>query len=122
MNTRKVSVEYRLGQWAKLVKERSESGLSIKAFCLTNGISENAYFYWQRKVREAACEVITESGSRTDSLIPCGFAEVKLTENPTMPSIHSHINIDVRGVRISASIDYSADKLTKLLREAVRSC
>ena len=56
MNTREIAAEYRLSHWAQVMRERSESGLSIKAFCENAGFHENIYYYWQRKLRESACE------------------------------------------------------------------
>lgn len=55
MDTRKVAAEYRLSQWMRVIKEQQCSGQNIKDFCLEKGISKNAYFYWQRKLRKAAC-------------------------------------------------------------------
>jgi len=41
--------------------ERSDSGMNIREFCKHIGICENTYFYWQRRVREAAVERISRS-------------------------------------------------------------
>ncbi|WP_337999084.1 IS66 family insertion sequence element accessory protein TnpA, partial [Desulforamulus hydrothermalis] len=59
MNTREIAAEYRLAHWAQIVRRKNESGLSIKAFCASEGFRENTYYYWQRKLREAACEQLT---------------------------------------------------------------
>ena len=56
MDTRKIAVELRLGHWAGAMPERKDSGLSIRRWCGENGISENTYDYWQRKLREKGCE------------------------------------------------------------------
>ena len=55
MDTRKATAEYRLAGWAQTIRERMESGETVKAFCEGRGISRNAYFYWLRKLRGAAC-------------------------------------------------------------------
>ena len=55
MNTRDIASEYRLAHWAQVMRERTDRGLSIRAYCAETGIHENTYFYWQRKLREAAC-------------------------------------------------------------------
>ena len=55
MNTREIAEEYRLSHWAEKMRERQELGLSIKAYCAQQGFHENVYYYWQRKLREAAC-------------------------------------------------------------------
>ena len=52
MNTREIAVEYRLSHWAGIIKDRDESGLTIKEYCERLGIHENAYYYWLRKIRK----------------------------------------------------------------------
>jgi len=65
MNTRQIAAEYRLSHWTGIVKDRQESGLSIKAYCERAGFHENIYFYWQRKLRAAACEQLAETKPRS---------------------------------------------------------
>lgn len=48
--------EYRLQQWADMIRACRESGMSNKEFCRQNGISEKTYYYRLRKLRQAACE------------------------------------------------------------------
>ena len=65
VNTREIAQEYRLGHWAKIMQEREQSGLSIKAFCQQIGIATNTYFYWQRKLRETACRELAVDSTDT---------------------------------------------------------
>jgi hypothetical protein len=58
INTREIAEEYRLAHWAHVIQERTQKGMSIKAFCKHVGIGENTYFYWQRRVRMAAAEIM----------------------------------------------------------------
>ena len=39
-----------------MVREREESGLSVKAYCEQSGIAAKTYYYRLRKLREAAVE------------------------------------------------------------------
>ena len=39
-----------------MVREREESGLSVKAYCEQTGIAAKTYYYRLRKLREAAVE------------------------------------------------------------------
>lgn len=83
MNTREIAKEYRLSHWAQIMKARSESGLSIKAFCKEAGFHENVYYYWQRKLREAACELAVRTSPKPTApkaLIPNGWAMCETTE------------------------------------------
>jgi putative transposase len=58
MDTQKITKQYRLSQWAKVIQARQDSGQTIKDFCQVTGISKNQYFYWQRKLRDMACTEI----------------------------------------------------------------
>jgi len=120
MDTRKVAAEYRLSHWAQLMRERKESGLSIKAYCENAGLHQNVYYYWQRKLREAAYEQIAQS----EHPVPAGFAEVKLIELPAQGSIAtaSQLQIEVHGIRITTDNAYPVDRLAALLQELVRPC
>lgn len=79
MDTRKIASEYRMAQWAQIVRERSEKGLTIRSYCEEKGIHENTYFYWQRKLREAAGE---QAGSLSvvNAPLPKGWAELSVRE------------------------------------------
>ena len=46
--------QVRLNQWSAMVREREDSGLSVKAFCKQAGIAPKTYYYRLRKLREAA--------------------------------------------------------------------
>ena len=52
MDTKKVTAELRLSHWVQVLRERSESGLSVRKFCKKSGIHENTYFCWEKKLRE----------------------------------------------------------------------
>lgn len=75
MDTRKIATEYRLTQWAKIIQARQESGLNIKQFCEAQGIKSHIYFYWQRKVREAACTGLAKQKS-SGNLVPQGWVQL----------------------------------------------
>ena len=117
MNTREIASEYRLSHWASVLQERNASGQSIKEYCKASGLREHVYYYWQRKIREAACEQLS---------VP-GFAEVMLAEVPARAALPEsnqpgQLQVAVAGLRITADSTYPADKLATLLRELTRPC
>jgi putative transposase len=75
MDTRETTAEFRMSQWTKIIQSRIDSGLSIKDFCKTNGISRNAFFYWQKKLREKAYAEI-EAAEKTKSIVPGGWIQL----------------------------------------------
>lgn len=97
--------------------------MNIKDFCEHIGICGNTYFYWQRRVRAAACEMLAET---PDEPKP-GFAQVKLIEAPNQPAIPEEappcqICVEAAGVKITANGAYPTDKLASLFKELVRPC
>jgi len=51
--------EYRLQQWAKIAEECARSGMSNRKFLAERGIPEKSYYYWLRRLREAAADAMT---------------------------------------------------------------
>jgi len=130
INTREIAEEYRLSHWARIMRERVESGLSIKAYCKQIGICGNTYFYWQRRVRAAACEQLSLSipENRSEQLPAPRFAEVRVTGPITEPVAlpeaiqPSLFLMEIGGARITIDSTYPTDKLAALLRELGRPC
>jgi len=126
MNTRDMTTEYRLAKWTQIIRERSESGLTVKSFCMNAGIRENTYFYWQKKLREKAIEGLVRIQAEATNLTPSGFMEVSLPTRPMLPTVasahKSSICVETTGVRVTADSEYPISKLTELLRLLVRPC
>ena len=97
MDTRKVAKEYRLSQWAQIIQARIESGKSIKDFCEEAGVNKNAYFYWQRKLREAACKGLTEA-NESKEIVHDGWVRL----SPVKPQYADDgISIEINGCQIT---------------------
>lgn len=127
MNTREKAEEYRLSHWAGIIRERKASGKSIRAYCRQSGIHENVYYYWQRKLRETACEGLA-IGERPQTPAPAGWALCTLESRlPVIaeqgePAPPKQLTAEVNGVRITVNSGYPVEQLAELLRELVKSC
>lgn len=114
MDTRKVATEYRLAQWGQMIQARVQSGQSINEFCASVGVSRNAYFYWQRKLREAACtELAARDKEPETSLIPSGWSrlEPEMSE-PSAPAL----KIEISGCRVEVTAETNPELLAKVCR------
>ncbi len=81
MNTQLVAKKVKLTQWSTLVQECMSSGLKVKDWCLQNNVSKDTYYYWLRKIREAACDSMETSFVRVpDQCIPSSFYTTFSTE------------------------------------------
>lgn len=59
MNTKLATTRIKLQNWALIIKEQKDSGLKVNEYCIQHNISKDAYYYWYKKVKEAA---LHESG------------------------------------------------------------
>ena len=49
-----VNQQRKLSEWAERVSACRNSGLSVKTWCRENGVSEQTYYKWQRRLYELA--------------------------------------------------------------------
>ena len=114
MDTRKVASEYRLAQWRQMIQARVQSGQSVKEYCASVGVSRNAYFYWQRKLREAACtELATRDWEPENSLVPGGWARLERAV-PALSTVA--VKIEISGCRIEVTSETDTELLAKVCR------
>ncbi|MGB7605000.1 MAG: hypothetical protein WBL93_05930 [Lutisporaceae bacterium] len=59
-DAKKLTNQYRLEQWATIIQECVSSGKLVNDWCAENNISRDKYYYWLRKVKLAAGEVMSK--------------------------------------------------------------
>ena len=62
-------------EWSGMLRQRKESGLSVKEWCREQGLAEHIYYYRLRKLRQAACTALEQAQ-------PLQLAEVPLAPKP----------------------------------------
>ncbi len=86
---RTITRQIRLKEWTEVFRDRAESGMMVKDYCDAHGITKDAYYYWLRKVREAAIE---SSGIELVELEePQGADDEKRQNDPAAGSIDKFI-------------------------------
>jgi len=122
MNTRKLANEYRLAHWAKIINDRKESGLNVKSYCESAGIQESAFYYWQKKLREAASlqMVVQNNPAEIKSAItqptPNGWVSCEIQRG--IPG-NNAIQLEIGKCKITVSNGTDIDLLTKICRALV---
>ena len=105
MSTQLATQQYRLDQWAAIIRSRIESGMRVKDFCSQHEISENAYYYWLRKIRAAA---LREKGTT--------FAELNAPVEAMIPAPDdAGIIIELGKARVRVSNACSRDTLSMVM-------
>jgi len=139
MDTKKIQTEYHLAQWSQIIRERKESGLSIKEYCEKERLSSRSYYYWLKKLREITSEQLTKMQEEAQTgLVPKGFTEVKIRDNHEVKqnvdviTIESskcstatntgQITINITNCQITADGAYPTNKLSQLLKELIQPC
>lgn len=56
MNTKLATSQIRLNEWTAIIKDCKASGQKVDIYCEQHGLSRDAYYYWLRKVKQAALE------------------------------------------------------------------
>lgn len=74
MNTREVTHNYRMNQWTEIIKECRSSGQTVSSWCAEHNINPKSYYYWLRRVREAACEALPSLSDGNDAIVPVNFS------------------------------------------------
>jgi len=108
----KATAEYRSSKWAKIIQAQLSSGQNIKNFCEARGISRHAFFYWQKKLRIAAC---TELSKTTDSssMVPSGWMQLGLNHEHLTKEI---LDVEINGCHISVGAETDPELLKKVCR------
>jgi hypothetical protein len=111
MNGQEATREYRLAHWTQLLQDHRESGMTAKDWCLTQGIPRTQYFYWKRKLRDSAAQMLTAmSGPSLPT--PSGWAVAETV----MPEPRSAIRIEVGGCTITATAETDEALLLRVCR------
>ena len=92
--------EYRAQNWAMVIQECSNSGLSNREFCRQRGISEKTFYYWLKKLR----------GQMADAAVP------QLVQLEPVTAPEDLLQIQYRGAELKLPAGVDMDAVAALLR------
>ena len=110
----KITHKVRCEQWTNIIKECLASGMNKTAWCREHGISDKAFFYWQRRLREeASISSIDSSPTTVKSVsIPAepsvDFVELRLPEQSAVSSAAFRPDVIIRKGSFSLEISNTA--------------
>ena len=57
----------RAKKWSELIRQQQQSGLSVSAFCRDRGFSDQAFYYWRKRLsaREPVRFALVAAGAAT---------------------------------------------------------
>ena len=118
----KITHEARLNNWKHIIEEciNRPNGVTVKQWLSDNGIHEKVYYYWLRRVRQAAYDQLKTEN--TGSLVPSpnnsvSYAEITLTQSiPTRSRDNTVAVLSTGNISIDISESASEEFLIKLMR------
>ena len=117
MDTKQVARQYRLEKWSSLITERQNSGLNVREFCKERNIKEHIYYYWLKRIREAACKSMPTVSAPV--FAPVTLAEVKI------PDQLKKLTLNYAGISLDVYESTSPDLLKNtllLLKQIMSQC
>lgn len=115
MNTREVSRKYRLNQWTEIVRECRGSGQTVKTWCADHDINPKTYYYWLRRVREAACQAL-QPLEENSAIVPVNIPKNAAGTDPATAESLSHITLRFGSVTLELRNNASATLIENTLR------
>ena len=91
MDTRKVTRAYRLNQWTEIIRRYYSSGQTVAVFCKEQDLNPKSYYYWLKRVREAAYEALPVITNGKNMIIPLSLG--KSAACPNEPVGNSKITL-----------------------------
>ena len=103
-----ITARNKLAEWAGKISECRNSGMAVKTWCQKNGVCEQTYYKWQRRLFEMAQ----------------AQQEVSFTEvTPVRPVTCGNVVVTVRIAGAEADIHSGADAATvETVLRVLRSC
>ena len=106
-----MSKQERLENWTARIMVCRGSGMTVRAWCRENGLSEKTYYYWQRRLFQALSE--QQVSHKT------AFAEV----TPPQPVCSGNVAVTVRISGAEADIHAGADTaIVETVLRILKSC
>lgn len=116
MDSTTLTRQVKLQQWSEIFQKRRESGLTISKFCEENNIRPQKYYYWLKRVRQAACDQLPAPLSKpANPIVPVTFEEpVAPVESNTYSSYAMRITMS------GVSIEFTNDATPRLIESALQ--
>lgn len=118
----KITHEIRLNNWKHVVEECNNrpQGVTVKQWLADNEINEKVYYYWLRRVRQAAYDQMKSEQSGELTVVPnnkVSYAEITLTGNTSSRAVNAPVAVMSSGsISIDISEQASEEFLIKLMR------
>lgn len=116
MDSTTLTRQVKLEKWTEMIRERNESGLTIAQWCTKHSINQAKYYYWLKRVRQAACDQLpaVNSGS-VNHIVPVTF-EAPAASFKSKPCSTYTMRVTIKG----CSVEFTNDATPRLIETALQ--
>ena len=109
----RIKTDLLMREWAEMVRTCRSSGLTVKEWCLNNGINIKTYYYRLKRVRDFICD--NKLVNITDDCSSAHHDIVPVPVNPAADNETQHIKITTSNI----SVELPANIQLQLLKAAI---
>lgn len=116
--TSSVSRQYRLRQWAEMIRECKSRpvGMSVDEWCAAHSITKANYYYRMTEVRKACLESVSAKTVQQEVVpVPAGLLSQPENSAPVSKNGDRSLELTVNEISIKVTEDTSLDLLSKVL-------
>ena len=106
-------------EWQRIFQQRIASGLPVRKWCDANGISYEAYKYWEQKLRQRPAEVPVSAGP---SFVEIHTEEAPVSASGILAGTDWPFCLSFRGLHLSIASGADPVQLQGLLKALKEIC
>ena len=110
----KITHEMRLINWASIIYECRNSGMTVRSWCINKNINASQFYYWERRVSGKQFVTLKKPESESKS----NFVQLQVTDDcpKSDPSFKTDILIHIGNSILEISNSVSEELLSKVLK------
>ena len=109
-------MQVRAAGWTAMIKQRNESGLTIKEWCAANGIRESVYYYRLNRLRKMAWNACETPDPAKDHAPSGTFAQISVSSAIQTSNVAIRIR---RGDTVMEVSSDAPDRILSFLKEVM---
>ena len=109
-------MQVRAASWTAMIKQRNDSGLTIKEWCAANGIQESVYYYRLNRLRKMAWIACETPGPTKDQDSSGTFAQISVASAVQTSDVAIRIR---RGDTVMEVSKDAPDRILSFLKEVM---
>ena len=110
-------MQVRAASWTAMIKQRNDSGLTVKEWCTANAIQESVYYYRLNRLSKMALDVCeTPNSIKNNSPVSGTFAQIPVASAVPAPNIAIRIRHGDTVVEVSSD---TTDHILSFLKEVM---